>query len=209
MTTLTTKINNLKQNTQLTETINQTIESFKQYKKNATNNELFSELCYCILTANCQAQTCMNIQKTFPYSFSNATKNQITTHLKKNHYRFPNIRSQYIIEAQSHKNKLKEILSNYDSIQKREWFIDNIKGLGMKEASHYLRNIGYDEYAIIDTHILSILQRYKIIKKPKTITKNKYLQIEQQLQEIAIKTELTLAILDLYLWYMETGKILK
>ncbi|MBS3748847.1 MAG: N-glycosylase/DNA lyase [Candidatus Thermoplasmatota archaeon] len=209
MTTLTTKIKTLKQDTQLTNTINQTIKTFKQYKKNATNNELFSELSYCILTANCQAQTCMNIQKTFPHSFSTATKNQIKKHLKKHHYRFPNIRSQYIIESQPYKNKFKQILKTLDTIQRRKWFIDKIKGLGMKEASHFLRNIGYDDYAIIDTHILSTLQTHKIIEKPKTITKNKYLQIEQQLEDIAKETELSLATLDLYLWYMQTGMILK
>ncbi len=209
MNTLINEINYLKQNTQLNRTIKKTIHSFKQYKHNATNNELFSELCYCILTANCQAQTCLTIQKTFSIPFATATKNQIKTHLKKHHYRFPNIRTEFIIEAQQYKDNLKKILNTYQKSKRREWFIDHIKGLGMKEASHYLRNIGYDNYAIIDTHILSILQSYEIIKKPKTITKKRYLQIEQKLQQIANKTDLTLASLDLYLWYMQKGLILK
>ena len=50
---------------------------------------------------------------------------------------------------------------------------------------------------------------YNIINKPKTITKNKYLEIEEKLIDLAKKTNLTLAELDLYLWYTETGKILK
>lgn len=208
MTTLTTKINNLLEDDKISTRINQKINSFNKFKK-ASNEALFSELCYCILTANCQAQTCMNIQHTFPYNFSKATKKQIKNHLKNHHYRFQNIRTQYIIEAQPHKNKIQYILNNHSGLKRRKWFVNNIKGIGMKEASHYLRNIGYQEYAIIDTHILSLLQNHQIIKKPKTITKNKYLQIEQKLKKIAQQTELTLAQLDLYLWYMETGLILK
>jgi len=66
-----------------------------------------------------------------------------------------------------------------------------------------------DDYAIIDFHIIDILTDYKLIKKPKTITKKKYLEIENVLKKIADKTNLSLAELDLYLWYLETGKILK
>jgi N-glycosylase/DNA lyase len=87
--------------------------------------------------------------------------------------------------------------------------VQNIKGLGYKEASHFLRNIGFDDYAIIDSHILDILKRYNLIKQPKTLTKKKYIEIENILQKIAKQTHLTLAELDLYLWYLETGKILK
>ena len=208
MTTLITNIKNLLDDDEISTRINQKISSFNKLKK-ASNEALFSELCYCILTANCQAQTCMTIQNEFPYDFSKATKKQIKHHLKTHHYRFPNIRTQYILEAQTHKKNLQYILNNQSSVKRRNWFVNNIKGIGMKEASHYLRNIGYQNYAIIDTHILSLLQNYEIIKKPKTITKKRYLQIEQKLKKIANKTDLTLAQLDLYLWYMQTGLILK
>ncbi|MCK4901793.1 MAG: hypothetical protein KAS76_00435 [Thermoplasmatales archaeon] len=75
--------------------------------------------------------------------------------------------------------------------------------------SHFLRNVGFDDYAIIDFHIIDILVDNKLIEKPKTLTKKKYLEIEDLLRKLAKETNLTLAELDLYLWYMETGKILK
>ena len=78
-----------------------------------------------------------------------------------------------------------------------------------KEGSHFLRNIGCDYYAIIDFHILDLLERYHLITKPKSLTATKYREIEQVLQTIATQTQLTLAELDLYLFYLETGKILK
>ena len=208
MKMLQEQIKLLKQNEQISIKIYQKLSSFKKFRVE-TNEALFSELCYCILTANCQAKTCIAIQKTFPFDFSIAKKEQIKKHLREHHYRFPNIRTQYILDAQIYKNKIRHTLQNYSGLQRREWFIDNIKGLGIKEASHYLRNIGYDEYAIIDTHILSLLDFYQIINKPKTLTKKRYLDIEGRLKILAKETNLTLSSLDLYLWYMKTGLILK
>jgi N-glycosylase/DNA lyase len=129
--------------------------------------------------------------------------------LKKIGYRFPNIRAQYISETQVHKNFLSKIINDLDGEELRTWLVQNIKGLGYKEASHFLRNIGYDDYAIIDFHIIDILTQYDFIKKPKTLTKKRYLEIEQDLKHIAKLCNLTLAELDFYLWYLETGKILK
>jgi N-glycosylase/DNA lyase len=108
-----------------------------------------------------------------------------------------------------HKEILKTIILSLEREERREWLVKNIKGFGFKEASHFLRNIGFDDYAIIDSHILDLLERYKFIKQPKTLTRKKYMEIEKILQTIATQTNLTLAELDLYLWYMETGKIFK
>ena len=50
---------------------------------------------------------------------------------------------------------------------------------------------------------------FKLIKRPKTLNRARYLEIEKVLENIAQKTKLTLDELDLYLWFLETGKILK
>ena len=73
-----------------------------------------------------------------------------------------------------------------------------------------MRNIGYKNLAIIDFHILDLLVKNNLLKeKPKTLTKGKYLEIENILRKLAQKLCITLAELDLYLWYLETGKIVK
>jgi N-glycosylase/DNA lyase len=41
------------------------------------------------------------------------------------------------------------------------------------------------------------------------MTKKRYLEIEAVLKKIAEKLDMSLAELDLYLWYLETGKVLK
>ena len=130
--------------------------------------------------------------------------------MKEVHYRFPNIRSKFIIEAREKMNQLDNIMKSGNSGKKlREWIVKNIKGIGYKEASHFLRNIGYNEFAIVDFHIADLLAKHEIVQKPKRMTKTKYLEIEEILKTIGNKVNLSLAELDLYLWYLETGKILK
>jgi len=125
-------------------------------------------------------------------------------------HRIPKTRASYIISARKHSDSIKSIVESYkDPKELREWLIKNIRGIGLKEASHFLRNIGYTELAILDFHILDLLARHGIIKKPKTLTKSRYLRIEDKLREISKRVGLNMAELDLYLWYIETGKILK
>jgi len=164
--------------------------------------ELFSELCFCLLTANTSAELGMKCQTGLcKGEFEELPEKELADALKRLGYRFYNRRAHFIAEARTSKPWLANA--------SRDWLVENIKGLGLKEASHFLRNTGHDDYAIIDFHIVDLLVRYKLIKKPKTLTPKKYLEIEALLWEIAKAGGLTLAELDLYLWYIETGKVLK
>lgn len=201
------KIQSLK-NSSVSIQVNKRIEEFKKINKNSSD-ELFKEMCFCILTANFSAERSMQIHNQLSECFLTDSQETLAIKLKKSGYRFPNTRAGYITESTKCKEILQIIISSLKGEERREWIVKNIKGLGFKEASHFLRNIGFDDYAIIDSHILKLLERYKIIKPPETLTRKKYTEIEKILQIIATKTNLTLAELDLYLWYMETGKIFK
>jgi len=207
MEELIKKIEELK-NCQIKNLVENRINEFKNIDKNS-NNDLFQEMCFCLLTANFNAEKSINIQNKIGKYFFTDSKEELSKKLKDCGHRFPNARADYIIESNKCKDKLNQIVKFHDKNAKREWIVNNVKGLGYKEASHFLRNIGFDDYAIIDFHIIDVLAHYKLIEKPKTITKKKYLEIENILKKIAEKTNLTLAELDLYLWYLETGKILK
>ena len=88
--------------------------------------------------------------------------------------------------------------------------LEKVDGIGYKEASHFLRNVGFDGAAILDRHILTLMREYKLIEHvPETLTRRRYLEIEEKLRELAGKVDLSLAELDLYLWYMKTGEVLK
>jgi N-glycosylase/DNA lyase len=174
-----------------------------EFKAAGENNDesIFIELCFCLLTANYDAAKAIKIQGAIGRGFLTLAEAELAAALKKLGYRFPNMRAKYIVEARLHKIGLRH--------RSREWLAKNIKGLGYKESSHFLRNTGHPDCAIIDFHILDILARHRLIRKPKTLTKKTYLRIEKLLRKLAGNLGLNLAELDLYLWYLETGKILK
>jgi N-glycosylase/DNA lyase len=174
------------------------------------SNEFFKELCFCFLTANFSAEGGIRIQKEIGDGFLHLDEKELAEKLKELGHRFPNARARFIVEAQSHKDDIKEILNDFENETRiREWIVENIKGIGFKEASHFLRNIGYKNVAIIDFHIVDLLVRELRIEKPKTLTPKKYIEIENLLKELSQKTNTNLGELDLYLWYEETGKVLK
>ena len=207
MKELINKIESLKK-TEIGNIVKERINEFKNINK-TSNDALFKEMCFCILTANFNAEKSIKIQNEIGECFFTNSKDELSKKLRNYGHRFPNVRAEYISESIKLKDKLKDIIQFYDKKTLREWFVNNVKGLGYKEVSHFFRNIGFDDYAIIDFHIIDLLVEHKLIERPKTITKKKYLEIEELLKSIAKETNLTLAELDLYLWYIETGKILK
>lgn len=184
------------------------IRTFKNlHDKN--NSAWFCELCYCLLTANYNARGALKIQAALLDDFGRMPISSMKETLKEHGHRFPNKRAEFICEARKHKTDIKKIITSMDEKEARNWLADNIKGIGMKEASHFLRNVGYDNSAIIDFHIIDILVEHGIIEISQNLNKKKYIEIEKKLKEIALECGLTLAELDLYLWYFQTGKILK
>jgi len=202
------EIERLKQS-QISEIITNRIKEFEILGKKH-EDEVFSELCFCLMTANFSADKCIKIQKEMGRNILILPEKELAKELTRLGHRFPNARANYISEARKCKSELFKIM-NPDSKQMREWLVQNIKGLGMKEASHFLRNIGYKDLAIIDFHIMDLLAKESLINKPKSksLTKKQYLEIEKVLENLGKEASLNLAELDLYLWYIETGKILK
>ena len=177
---------------------------------------VFQELCFCLLTANFNAEKSIKIQERIGEGFLSWPRDEVERVLREMGHRFPAARAEYIVNARPLARKIHEkvleIRSRNDILgekQLRDWLAKNVKGLGYKEASHFLRNIGFKNVAIIDFHILDLLERYNLVEKPKTLTRKRYLQIESFLEKIGKKARMSLAELDLYLWYMETGKVLK
>ena len=133
-------------------------------------------------------------------------------------HRYPNARSRYIVESRTFLEKhcgmkLRNMLQDFDcSLARRDWLVKEkgIKGLGYKEASHYLRNIGFSGYAILDKHVLNCLAELKIIDDPKPPnTRARYLTVEEKLRQLTVMTQIDFDELDLVLWSMKTGVILK
>mgnify|MGYP001118066272 CR=1 FL=1 len=196
-------------NSDISNIVDTRIEQFISVKKKGIS-EIFKELCFCIMTANCGAEKCIEVNDRIDKGFLNLSEEELVDKFKEFGYRFPNRRANYIVEARNYISELESIInSNIDEIILREWIVKNVKGLGYKEASHFLRNIGYKNLAIIDFHIVDLLVKFALIEKPKSMTKKKYLEIEDVLKQLGRELHLDMAKLDLYLWYKETGKVLK
>ncbi len=174
------------------------------------SNQIFKELCFCFMTANFNAEKSIKMQNAIGDGFLHLPEDELAKRLTELGHRFPNARARFMILARPHKDTIKETLSSFSTDQeKREWIVKTFTGIGMKEASHFLRNIGHKNLAIIDFHIVDLLVREGLVERPKTMTPKKYLEIEKVLEDLCNKTGLCQGELDLYLWYEETGKVFK
>jgi N-glycosylase/DNA lyase len=133
-------------------------------------------------------------------------------------HRYPNARPLYVVATreylrQSFAMGLRDRLKSLrDPLERRDWLArePRIKGLGYKEASHFLRNIGFKGYGILDKHILRCLTELDIIDSPKPpTTRGRYLEVEARMRQFADEVQIDFDELDLVLWSMKTGEILK
>lgn len=205
---LTKEIEKL-QKSSISTVIKNKLKEFESFQEKG-NQEWFSELCFCILTANSKAHTALNIEKELGmHGFHNADLASIRECIKRNKHRFHNKKAEYILQARKHKD-IKTKLSSLSEEEAREWLIRNIRGLGYKESSHFLRNVGCKNLAILDRHIINILHQFGYLKKPeRPKSRKEYLKIEKKFKDLALLCKLSPAELDLYMWYMKTKEILK
>jgi N-glycosylase/DNA lyase len=192
------------------------LNEFKQIL-NRSDDDVFAELCFCLLTPQSSAKTCWAAVSRLKERslLLKGAANEIQPQL--NDVRFGDSKAKYIVEARATFTKdgklfLKSHLSIFSNLfELREWMVENVKGLGYKEASHFLRNVGLgEEFAILDRHILRNLKRLEVIPEvPVSITKKRYLEIEEKLRSFSREIGIPLADLDLLFWSRETGWIFK
>ncbi|MAE42523.1 N-glycosylase [Candidatus Woesearchaeota archaeon] len=180
------------------------------------NVRLFEELCFCILTANTSAEMGMISIDAIRDLLINGKVEEMTAKLEKI-YRFKNLRPAYIVYTREYlqkgfdfklKEKIESFRNDFEGL--RDFFVENVKGFGYKEASHFLRNIGIKGYAILDKHILSSLLEFGVVDEVKMpMTRDKYKEIEQKMKKFSNEIDIPFDELDLLLWSRKTGKVLK
>lgn len=173
----------------------------------------FYECAYCLLTPQSSAvnagKAVANLcEKDF---FNNSIDPEPLLHRTEYYVRFHKTKAKHLLELKTKYPLLRMALQEATSGQEaREWLVRNIRGLGWKESSHFLRNIGYRNLAILDRHILKNLVRSGVLKKiPKSLTPKLYLEIEKKFHRFSAKLGIPMDELDLVFWSMETGEILK
>ena len=179
---------------------------------------IFEELCFCILTAGSSARMGMRTIAALRDILLSGTEKDLQARAGEHRVRFWRLRPSYIYCTREYLKefcglKLRELLASFQEPQeRRDFFVKNkaIKGLGYKASSHFLRNIGFRGYAILDKHIVNSLREMGVIsKRLKPVTRKGYLAIEKKLAAFAAEIGIDMDHLDLLLWSRKTGEILK
>jgi N-glycosylase/DNA lyase len=199
--------------------------------KEMSEDALWSEMCLCILSSNVNYQTAIsahqqlcakglidkerlskNCQKPISFELSRPIFLPIRKDGSFRRYRFPNIRAANLVRAHDYIYRrnagLFEIL-NYGISDRmvRTELAENLPGIGLKEASHFLRNIRFsDSLAIIDTHVLHFLRQFGFGKiSINRIGPKEYLKLEEIMRSISSASNFSLSILDMAIWnYMRS-----
>ena len=193
------------------------LEEFEAKHASGTDRDTFIELAFCLFTPQSKARSCWEAVEDLLSDGMvwEGTAEQISKRIPK--VRFRNNKARYLVEARENfleggGPSLWTMLDEHSSpIDKRMWLVNNVKGMGLKEATHFLRNIGQSgELAILDRHILKNLVLYGVIDKiPQNLTPSNYRDIECQMSSFSSEIGIPMTHLDVLLWYKEAGEIFK
>jgi len=125
-------------------------------------------------------------------------------------YRYPTRGSQHVERSmkniydnhKSIKNLLKKELDTQDL---RKKLIDLCPGIGPKQSSHFLKNIGYTEHvAVLDRHIVRYLEaaEKQKIRKDTLSRLDHYELLEQRFQKVTEKFPHSPSVVDQAMWFI-------
>ena len=193
------------------------LAEFDRIRKIGDDKSIFAELVFCILTPQSKARVCWAAVENLldKNLLLKGESDQILGEL--HGVRFKYKKSEYVVEARDKlsidgKIAIKSRISRFSDVcDAREWLVRNVKGIGYKEASHFLRNIGFGEnLAILDRHILKNLRSLGVIEEiPDSLSRRRYLEIEMGMMEFADRVKIPMSHLDLVMWYNEAGEVFK
>ena len=199
--------------------IRRRLGEFDEVWRKVSDARLWEELAYCIFTAGASARMGLDSVDAVRPLLLDGEAEAMTAALKQaGAHRFPVARPQYIVITRNYFRAnfgmalRKRLRSFRDPFARRDWLAQEkqVKGLGYKESSHFLRNIGVKGHAILDKHVMRCLNEVGVIDSAKPPqTRRKYLEVEQELIRFAKDIRVDFDELDLVLWSMKTGEILK
>ena len=213
----TEKIQDLKElYSEKKDSIKSQIDEFDEVHKQGDDRRIFEELAFCILTSAVGPKVGARSLDAIKDILLEASPEELIERLKGVH-KYPE-KAYYIAHTRDYLKseyglKMNDLVNSYnDRLELREFFALNkgIKGLGLTQASHFLRNIGIKGYAILDRNVVRSLYDLGVLDNPKPpTTKKKYVEAEEKMQGFANDLGLDIEELDMLLWSMKTGHIPK
>jgi len=203
--------------TSIKDEIQSRLREFDSVLKTGDEESVFAELVFCILTPQSKAKFAWAaVERLLDKDLLlTGTEDQVLKELQG--VRFKYKKSGYIIKARNMfsingKISIKSMISRFSDVyDAREWLVRNVKGIGYKEASHFLRNVGLGgDLAILDRHILKNLRSLQVMEEvPTSLSRRRYLDIERRMKELSEEIKIPMSHLDLVLWYKEAGEVFK
>lgn len=205
------------------ELIEKQINSCVELGRNGSREDLFYDLAYCLCTPQNDARHVVKAINTLKEKqvLSADDEELLAFYLRKEKVRFHNNKASYILSAKKRfigencERDIREYVNYLLSLSqieaRNELWVRNIKGLGMKESSHFLRNIGHgSDLALLDLHVLSLLYGHNVITNiPRSLTSSKYLEIEEKMRNWSKQIGIPMGDLDFVIWGMATGWVYK
>ncbi len=179
-------------------------------------SEYFYELAYCLLTPQSKAQHCNIVVrqlKANDFLHRELDPKPFLHQANGIYVRFHKTKARRLVELKERFPRVLEhlVADGRSSWELREYLVKHVSGLGHKEATHFLRNIGKsDGLAILDRHVLRNLVRCSVVRQlPRSLSPKKYYELEKKYLKLAEKIRIPADELDLLFWSMETGEVLK
>ncbi|MFQ5919338.1 MAG: DNA lyase [Thermoplasmata archaeon] len=195
------------------------LREFRAIWREGNDEDLFAEMVFCMCAVQTSARVSDQAARRLRESglLLRGSRRRVREVLRGGYVRFHETKSGWIVGARrrfmepnpSLRRKLEGLASQPPVL--RDWLEGEVPGLGPKEASHYLRNIGLGEnLAILDRHILHNLQELRVIEAlPPSLTRSRYRAIERDLQAFCERMAIPVGHMDLLLWAKETGFVFK
>jgi N-glycosylase/DNA lyase len=174
----------------------------------------FYELCFCLMTPQSSAVQCNAVAAELErrgFREQPFDPAPLLRSWKDGYVRFHNTKARRLLDARDGFDGIARLLErDMTDVELRNALANHVRGLGMKEASHFLRNIGRTQLCIVDRHIIRNLLRLGILDEwPASISFRRYLDIERRFADLSQRVDIPLDELDLLLWQRETGFVLK
>jgi len=176
-------------------------------------SDWFYELCFCLCTPQSKAAHAMIVQQKLQLMGFKEHGGEITFILgDRSHYiRFHNTKAKRIHAVRENWGMIEAALaSGVTSLELREELVQMVDGFGHKEASHFLRNIGHRNLAIIDRHLLRCLVDCHVLDSVPTVgTATAYRRIEELYRQYCQDIQIDMDEVDLLFWSAIAGEVLK
>lgn len=198
------------------EKIKSRLDEFKEVFEKGDDRRIFEELTFCILTSAVGPRVGLNALNAIKDALVHGGEEELYMKLE-NEHKYPE-KAGYVVHTREYLKReynfeLRGLILSFENpIDRRDFFASNkdIKGIGYLQASHFLRNIGFFGYALLDKNVLRSLYELGVIEDTRPpSTRNKYIDMENRMKQFADAIEISIDELDLLLWSGRTGHIPK